>query len=471
MRRTKILICRQIRTTVCGIAFLLVLEMLLGYSVDAQQGVELGNGWLARHDLFQMLLEEQGLSVVESMEEALVSPRRSVVILVGVNQRSSHIRWNRVLRFVQEGGALFVASDGPLDVAQLGRLQAGPVTTSDARWQYQGYSDCLQLPLTRNMRSDFSLVRTIVTNRSGSFLPYFLSGGKWESVIRLPPEAVSIPSASPYVLSLHRRHVGEGVIAVCADPSLTSNGMLWHGDNAILAIRLSQILSRGPRSFLYFQSGDKILSSFQESLESASPPDESVASGRTPRYQDVLRMANAVVQEVAESNVLNEALRQRPRYLSAWHYFIGLVCAAGITTLLAMAWLALTAAGRTAPDIRSRPGIASYQLSGSSDDFRAEAGHLAREFCFELTESQNVRDWGPLLIDSRREWWRPLESRERESLTRIIDMAQRGCHDRMDSTSFQKLGTTMENLRALRSASQATPRHGDRRPLGGDERK
>jgi exonuclease I len=93
---------------------------------------------------------------------------------------------------------------------------------------------------------------------------------------------------------------------------------------------------------------------------------------------------------------------------------------------------------------------AAYELRGHTaglgSDFRNAAGYLAREFCHELTGSRQTADWQNYLA-ARITSEAKKERGELQELTRISDIACRGCHSKMASQQFQQFGRTLENLR------------------------
>ncbi|MCC6509959.1 MAG: hypothetical protein IT423_12705, partial [Pirellulaceae bacterium] len=76
---------------------------------------------------------------------------------------------------------------------------------------------------------------------------------------------------------------------------------------------------------------------------------------------------------------------------------------------------------------------------------RTAAGYLAREFCQQWTGSIHSSDWqqtlGVLMVRGT------LAPADKQELTRIVDIASRGCHERMTGPDFQKLGKTIAKLR------------------------
>jgi len=242
---------------------------------------------------------------------------------------------------------------------------------------------------------------------------------------------------------------------VSADASLFSNGMLWHGDNAIAAIRVSELLcSSGRKTQLAFLADGQVLDSYRNRLDPAPEGDDESPQDRKlpePELKKALRLANAVAKEVAESNILNEALRQRPRGIQPSRYFQALLYLVALLILLALVWALLASGTLQSFFLAPRRMRSAYEMrefaSSNVDDFRSSAGYLARDFCWELTGSRHTADWQRFLAETLSK--STLVSKaELHELTRIIDIACRGCHARMTSHEFQLFGKSISILRA-----------------------
>jgi hypothetical protein len=180
-----------------------------------------------------------------------------------------------------------------------------------------------------------------------------------------------------------------------------------------------------------------------------------------PELKKALRLANAIAKEVAESNVLNEALRQRPRGVQPSRYFRAFLYMVGILVLLAIIWMLLAKGALQAIFLAPRKMRSAYEMrehaSRLADDFRNSAGYLARDFCWELTGSRQTSDWQRYLSELMSNVHSPnkslpngviLTKLEQHELMRIIDIACRGCHARMTSHDFQLLGKSICKLRS-----------------------
>ena len=104
--------------------------------VDGETGeAVLNSEWHFRHELFQMLLEERGLKVAESLDAALESPRDSVIVMIGKLGRVHSANAENLSTFAERGGAVLLALAGALHgatAADAYSVECGPTTMSQA---------------------------------------------------------------------------------------------------------------------------------------------------------------------------------------------------------------------------------------------------------------------------------------------------------------------------------------------------
>lgn len=411
--------------------------------------------WHFRLDLFQLLLEEQGLTEQLDLDFALAQPRGSVIVVTGAVEKNM-LPWNRLLRFIEDGGTLLLASDKDVSLPGIGRFYTGPVIGTDPSTRYRSFSDCVRVSEITNAEGMFKSVGTIVTNRSTWFLPETRGAFQWQTVAQFPRECLPEASRGKPLLALGRPvSGGRGLIVVSADASLLTNGMLWHGDNAVLAIRLASLLSRGDKRQLVFIADGQILGNARDRLppppSSSNPNRPPQAKPPEPQLSQMLKLVNAVVKEVVDSNVINETLKQQPRNVRAWRYFQLLLV---VLTALFFAWalIKLLTSGTLRPILlRRRRMRSAYELQATvggdqAGDYRQSAGYLAREFCRQLTGSPSSADWQKYAA-SLSASTSALPGADQRELIRIVDMASRGCRVRMSSADLQQLGKTLAVLR------------------------
>ncbi|MDX1926723.1 MAG: DUF4350 domain-containing protein [Pirellulaceae bacterium] len=421
------------------------------------------SGWHFGFDLLQMLLEDRGLQVSGSLESALAAPKQSVIVISGSQPSRLMNNLDRLIEFVMNGGTLLLASDNSLTLPGIGRFSRGPVTSNDPLEQYQGFNDCLRIVPQANTET-FTGVAEIVTNRAGWFEPDSVGWLEWQVLASFPADCRPIPSRNNAVLAVGRWATDQGVAVMSADAGLFSNGMMWHGDNAIAAIRVSELLCEGgKKTQLAFLVDGQVMDSYRNRIDLTQDAEEPTEGPPVPEpeLQKAFRLANAIAKEVAESNVINEALRQRPRGVQPSRYFRAFLYVVAVMILIAILWALLASGTVQALFLAPRKMRSAYDMrehaSNLADDFRNSAGFLARDFCWELTGSRNTADWQRYLASlmaninlspSSLPNGLILTKVEQHELMRIIDIACRGCHTRMSSQEFQLLGNSINKLRS-----------------------
>ena len=427
------------------------IALLCAPSINAQSPQASSNSspggsaaWQLQYDLFQMLLEEKGLQVLDDYDQALNYPQDSVIVLMGAIPRQlSKGQWDSLYKFLQRGGAALITSDRYYESELLGTFVAGPVKNRNADYQYQGFEDCILVDTTEAGKRYLPGVSTLVTNRSGWFDPEQLNEILWTPLATLPPDCEPFRAQQKPLLT--RGTINEtGLVIVSADASLFSNGMMWHQDNAIASIRIAELLCDGGRKKLAFVKNSEFLSSYRDRI-TANSPEIPQADLPEPTMDKFLRLSNAVLKEVAESNVLNEALREQPRHWSANTYFLlllNLAVAAFLIFMARMLWRNGTLSNRFLGRV---PMKTAYQMrcetGGKRGDYRNAAGYLAREFCWEITGSRRSADWQATLQNLT-----SVSKQTRRQLTDIIDIASRGRQARMNRDEFEQLGSNILKL-------------------------
>lgn len=418
---------------------------------DNSQAAAATTEWQIGYELFQMLFEERGLRVA-GLGQAFTDPQHSVVVSLDTREslKGKSKSWGN---FIEQGGKILVAVEGSADIQDIGVFYSGPITSRDPAATYQGFDDCLKIPINQGCSIPFDGVSTVVTNRSGWFLPRddLLD---WETIGSLPPNGSPRDSRSQPVLAVGKPRLqsANSHLIISTDASLFTNGMIWHGDNALFAVRICEALCDSQRNRVVFESNGITLTSYKSrlprhnSIPSVPPVPEPPPQ---PSVAQMLKLASAIVRDVEDSNIANEALRQRPRSASAASYFRWLVIAAFVLLLL-WAVRALAKNGTLQAIFlrqrRMRPAHELRQIS-SGEDYRQAASYLAREFCWELTASRNLLDWQAFLGQLQNRSL-GLEAREQHTLVRVVDVACRGYQARLTDLDFESFG---ENIRSLRA--------------------
>jgi hypothetical protein len=420
--------------------------------------------WQFRHELFQMLLEERGLTMADSLDAALSSPRESVVVMVGQLSRVRVADSGKLLRFVAEGGTLLAASDRTSTIGVIASFTSAPITSSDAETRYQNLPDCLRVTDLDQSHPLMQGVNEIVVNRSGWLVLHPGSSMNWEVVAKVPETCSPRRSRGQPLIAVSQSGLsGAGTMIVAADPSLITNSMMWHGDNAILAIHLSEMLCHGEKRRLAFLVDGQPLPSYraspllQETERPQPPPRMPPPPGPPPKptWESLLRMANAVIQNVEESNILNEAIVNHPRYPNPRLYpIVVLLSLAVIIAAWLLSKLTHTAAIRPPPmPIRAMQTARDMfrQRTVVTREYGVAAQTLAREFLHEMSgESEMPVDWRRFLAQrAMPSSVERLKKSVQRDLAAIVELAASPDAPHISSRRLQKIGVMIRTLREL----------------------
>lgn len=416
--------------------------------------------WHLGYEMFQMLLEEKGLAPEQRWEVALSFPSESVVIVCGDLQKIQPREWLRARWFVAQGGALLLASEESFEFPGVCLFSAGAATSGYLPDHYQSFADCIRI---RRLKSDDELVtgvREVVVNRTGWLSTPTDKSLDWQVIASMP--ATTLPRASrnqPLILAGRDAAPQTGVMILVADESLFTNGMLWHGDNAIFAIQVSKLLCRVGRQRLLFVRDGIPLPGYRES-SGMQPPEPKQTTPPTippdielpePDFETKLQLANAVIDEVQESNLVNEVLRDRPRQMRPLAYLrtvlLILLALATMFVLWRLMQNCLNLPVLPRPRIlQSVFGVMSARQISNSE-FGTAIVVLARDLCIELTGSRTEADWIRCLSERPNSLTTTLSRTQRRELTDILGLALRGATVHLSRRRFQALGRAIKELR------------------------
>jgi hypothetical protein len=416
--------------------------------------------WHLGYEMFRMLLEEKGLTPEQSWDAALSSPAESLVVVCGDLRQIQTSEWLRARRFVAQGGALLVASEGRFEFPGVCSFYPGAATSGYSPDRYQSFADCIRI---RRLKPDDELVkgvREIVVNRTGWLSTPVDDSLDWQVIASMP--ATTLPRVSrnePLILAGRDAAPQTGLMILVADESLFTNGMLWHGDNAIFAIQASELLCRGGRRQLLFVHNGIPLPGYRES-SGMQPPEPNQTNPPMippdielpePDFQTKLQLANAVLDEVQESNLVNEVLRDRPRQMRPLAYLrtvlLFLLALATLFVLWRLTQNHLNLPALPPPRfLQSVFGVMSTRQISNSE-FGTAIVVLARDFCIELTGSRTEADWIRCLLEQPSSPTQSLSRTQRRELTDILGLALRGATIHLSRSRFQALGRAIKELR------------------------
>lgn len=423
---------------------------------DVQASDPLQGDWLFQFELFQGLLEQSGLESVQSVNEVFQQPERSVVVLTGTISGSFPPRLME--HFCDQGGSLLVACDTGFSAGRIAEFQEGPVIVRGGKNRYQNFEDCIvvsdfptQHPTTRG-------VEQLILNRTGWLQKprWFLPA--WQQLAILPGNvSPSRSRAQPVILEVGNPNRKNGRMLVTADHSLFTNGMLWHGDNALFAIQVAEWLADGDRTQLLFISDGETLKGFLQSPAFQMPQSQTAdlpmpEMDLATKMQFYTTIANKFVQESQQQNLTNELLANRPRNMRPSRYRQSLLIAFGALVVAFAVWR-FTATNYNYFHAMPKRGMKSaldlnHESLSKQEELSRAASMLARDLCRELTGSTDSRVWAQQLsAQSLSAPVNALDKAERARLGTIVDLATNKRTVPVSKKRLEELGRMIHDFR------------------------
>ena len=467
---------QQFRSTLFTTLGLLLAFVAFAGSIQAQAVNRPGNAnsdkWYLGYNGFRMLLEERGLTVRTDLSATLTRPKESVVVMFGDVTRISLAEWRRLRAYVAQGGSLLVATERGFKLPGVSLFTRGPVSSLDQNSQYQGFEDCIVLSDLNQSHPLSKGLRRIIVNKTGWMSTSEDSSLQWEVIAALTEDV--LPGSArhrPVIMAGIDAAPGTGVMILSADQSLFSDGMLWHGDNSLFAIQVSDLLCKGNRKWLTVYDNGQTLPSYMAELAPPPTPPQlppnlppQIPPDIDPPEPDLatmLRMANEVIDEVQDSNILNETLKERPRNMPpvAWARTILLILL--ILFLLFVLWRLVQNRWHLVPNRHARFMQSMYGVHSSrqleTSEFGSAVETLARDLCRELTGSQVESDWLRLIAANPDLPSATFSRTQKKALKEVVGIAMRGCRVHISRRKFQSLGRSIETIRtAWRRAAPIT---------------
>jgi len=426
------------------------------------------NKWYLGYNGFRMLLEELGLTASTDLAGTLATPPQSVVVMFGDLSAITRDEWLQLRRFVAQGGSLLVASEQSFTLPGVTSFSKGPASTRNVADQYQGFADCMVLSELNAGHPLSTGLREIIVNKSGWLMSSEDESLDWQVIASLPDDCLpAVARNKPVLLAGLDATDDRGVMILAADQSLFSDGMLWHGDNSILAIQTSDLLCRGNRKRLTVYENRMTLPGYRES--NSPPPTPPVPnpppSGQQPPKVDppepdtstILKIANKVIDEVQESDILNKTLKNRPRNVRPVAWLRTMLLILMVLFTLFVLWKLVQNRWHLLPNRHSRFLQSMYGVHSSrqleSSEFGGAVEVLARDLCRELTGSPVETVWQKMLADGKGAAVASLPRSLRKNLDELLSIATRGCRIHISRRKFQALGKAILELRAIHRKS------------------
>ena len=423
--------------------------------------------WQFGYHLFQLLLEQKGLTSITSFDEAFeYAPSETVMVLVGDLGWINRSDWSDILSFLRNGGAVLVATDRSVNAPGLFNIKDGPIEVSDERDAYQGFPDC---PRIRKLERSHDLSRNVdqlIGNRSGRISTTWGRNGSWTNVAYLPPYHGSSGGAkSPVIATMRFDDSRSGRLMVAADHSLFINGMLWHGNNAILALNTTDWLCSDHRRTLLFLSDGVVVRSGIP-LPPPTPPPISPEDippfsledlAETPP-ESIITFANTFITGLEDENVFNQVLANHASDMPAPEFYQQLYLT---VAFIAGFWVIrqLLKRGRRfeSPAVRPVVAVASTRVDDlvNSNDLQRPLRKLACDLFRRLTGSDDPKDWSV---------WRESLKVAGAGLHSLEKIATNVDRRPVSKRQFRRIVKQIERIRHLHEQGQLThPRiHGNK---------
>lgn len=368
--------------------------------------------WQYRFDLFQMLLEQNGLEPV-SQAAAFNSPMQPIdnLVLISLGRQDEGNIALRLVRRIAANGKVLIATDGGVKFDDLFEIRGGPVESYASEDSYRNFRDCViagefpvQDPFTGQLEQ-------LIVNRGGWIAALSDRYGSWQVHARYPRRVRPLTSArKPFLASMTFRDQLDSTLILAADHSILSNGMIWHGDNAMLAIELSRKLAGAGNAKMLFLVDGEVMTSYADRNSQSQPnpplpklpplppideiPPEALPE---PTLAQMLKVANRVVSKVEDSDLINEVVANQPRRIRE-PYFRRLLLILASLLILTYAIYRLSRPPAIATSPSTTLAVGPPPIDTSNDFATAEqrgvaARFLARDFFIEQTGSTDSRKW------------------------------------------------------------------------------
>ena len=409
--------------------------------------------WVFRHDIFQALLQRDGLVPVSTISLALKSPENSTIVLIGDVRRDTVETWIKLKEFVDTGGRVLIAPDNFHSTVYFGETQPGPAKARLEESKFSGFDDCVRVTRFRNSHPLVADLNELVTNRTGSIRRTGITGD-WMQLAFLPDDCYPSEFAGKSILGIGETDTN-GAIVVLADPSILSNGMFSFADNGEFANRLATFLAAGARSNLFMAidgQAVRLLKGIAGPNRGQNNPnlnDEETTSPE-PQFQTLLEVANSALQELVDPDEINSLLKDNPRDISKKQYVAFVISAITIMLLL---WISTRLLSRSNRWIKYRRSVGtvtaeSMLRNGYPGDVknRIASEVLAREFSRRWTGLPTASDWRQWLEDLRHVDRDNLPNQDRVALESLLAIAVFGGKTPMPDQELSKLSQQICDL-------------------------
>ncbi len=405
-----------------------------------------------------MLLEKSGLKTTTEVDDSLSTPRESVIVLAGDLNSIPPRFWPHLETFLRRGGAVLVMSDRRCDLKQMCLVEPGPVEALVRSRSYQDWPDCLRVTSLAARHPLMRGVHQLVTNRCGWVSRIWKHHGRWDMLAYLPRGAQNNRGEGggrPLIASLTMRDSPGGRMLVMADHSLLINGMLWHGDNAMLAVNVSDWLTADNRSRLLFLLDGRPVPagpSLFDALPPGSLPPASFDNLPELPRESMIAFTNSFIAGLEDADVLNEFATTLLGELTQSQYRRWLMLLFGVIAgLFVLRQLARGGRSIERPPDRTPSSVSEMRIRDllHSGVLRPATRELACELFRSLTGSDNPDHWKLRPQDVQVRGGLLLQMQVRSALSRLLKIATNVDRTWVSKREFRYLARRIELIHAL----------------------
>lgn len=279
--------------------------------------------WHLQYSLYEYLFNQRGLETVQDPSEAFTNPETTAIVALG---RQRVDRLLEQLAPVVGVSPILIATDYGGAAPGYFQIASGPVTARTREIRYLEHRDCLRLntfpasdPLTGGLRE-------VVINRGSWLAKLDERLGRWTVHGRYPIEVSPAESAfAAFIATWRSRDLSKPApMTVVSDQSLFSNGMLWHGQNMLVALNTIGTFSvEGCERVLFIVDGLPKTTPgaiVPPVMDMNVPKPEIEELPIDPSLQSLLEMSNAVITKFEDADLMNEMLANQPRRIREAYY-------------------------------------------------------------------------------------------------------------------------------------------------------
>jgi hypothetical protein len=409
-------------------------------------------------DLFQLLLEQKGVAIKSDQQQALNgNAKEKVVVILGNVNGIPNWSWQKVRSFEAQGGMVLIATDQTSSIRSIARIAGGPLSVDNVS-SYQNHSDCPiidRFPVAHPINKGVS---QIVANRTG-WINQVARRNEWTTIAESPKSSRSPENrfaGTVPLIAVKRPNANGGSIILMGDHSILLNGMLTHGDNALLAMNIADYMCDLQRREIYMiVDGQAVGAKLPQQLPPIRPEDVPPLTledfANMPRGQ-LLNFANTLITELESENVHNELFAEQPGDIEAAFYRQCIYITLGILGILFLLRQIPKGSKHVQPAIRREPTSTSETRINEllyAGNLLPAARELARDFFRTVTHSSDLADWQITAKEVQVEGSFFETRSARATLFRLHRLATRVDRSYIRQSDFQKLAKKIEHLHLL----------------------